>query len=148
MGLRLGWGCRPPRGEKQPAIRQSNDDRIRRSEGPAQDLLGQGILHVLLNGSLQRPCTVDRIVADVAQELDRLGLHLQPHVAGREPISDDPHLEVGDLANLISLQRVKDDDVVDVLEVLAQRLDVVLTEVRLDDLAALMRHCQVWVTRI
>jgi|UPI0006891539 hypothetical protein len=52
-------------------------DGISRREVSRQDLLGQRILEALLNDPLERPGALDRIEADIAQQVQGLIRDLQ-----------------------------------------------------------------------
>src|SRR3984885_3844389 len=122
--LRRG-GYRSRALEYELAIRRVDLDRVAGREATLEDGHRQRVDQTLLDNSLQRPRTVGRVVAEVAeQRLRRVGqLDLDPALAHAR---DEPrHLEVDDLRDLLATQRVELDDVV-------QPVDELRLEVRLD----------------
>ena len=95
--------------------------------GARDDLLRQRRFDLLLDGALERPRAVHRVVAAVRQIVARGVGEVEGEVAVGQPLLEPAELDVDDLPDVVALERVEDDDVVDAVqelgaEVLAQRL--------------------------
>src|SRR5690606_40259751 len=88
-------------------------DRVARPELCAQDPLGQRILDLLLDRPLQRPRTIDRVVARLRQPIERRVLELEANIPVRETAAQVLELDVDDPPDVLRLERVEHDDVVD-----------------------------------
>src|SRR6185437_13323300 len=74
-----------------------------------QEVLGEDVLDVVLDGPLQRPGAEGRVAAELDQlVLRRLG-HLEEHALRLELVAHPLQLDVYDLADLLDRQAAEDD---------------------------------------
>src|SRR5579872_4756705 len=102
--------------EGKLALAHAHADLIARNELPFQDARRERILDLLLDRALQRPSTVYRIEARLPDEVARLVIELQVHVALHQPLAQVRELNVDDLADLLGSKRVEHHDVVDAID--------------------------------
>src|SRR3546814_10229135 len=76
--------------------------RVAIAELPGQDLRRQRILQLLLDRALERTRAVDRVEADVAEQVERLVRHLDADAALGQALLKPAHLDPGDLLDLRS----------------------------------------------
>ena len=96
-------------------------DAVPFAEVAAQQHRGQRVLDALLDHAFERPGAVHGIIAFVGDRVaSRLGdMQRQALLVD---LSFQPHdLQVDDLADLVALQRMKDDDLVNAIEELGQQ---------------------------
>src|ERR1700680_4166524 len=82
----------------------------------AQDALRKRILDLLLDRALQRPRAVHRIEARLADQIARLVIQVELHIAIEHPPPQVVELDFHDRANLLGAQRMEHDDVVDAVD--------------------------------
>ena len=87
-----------------------------------QDLLGQRVLHLLLDHALQGPRAVGRVVALVGEPRARRVVQLQGELAVGEQLLQPADLDVDDRRHLIAPQAVEQDDLVDAVQELGPEL--------------------------
>src|SRR5262249_17598317 len=103
--------------EVEPAARLPADVDGRAVADRRSDALpGQGRLDLLLDGALERPGPVDRVVAAVREIVTRRLAELEREVAIRQTECEPAELDVDDLPYVLAVERVKDDDVVDAVQ--------------------------------
>src|SRR5262249_10087635 len=90
-----------------------NANAISRGERALQDLLGERILDLLLDGPLERARTIHRIESGLADQVARGVIQDQVHVALDEALAQVQELDVHDGPDLGAAQRMEHDDVVD-----------------------------------
>ncbi len=81
-----------------------------------EDLLGELILDLALDGATQRTCTENRIESSLGQQRLRLLGELDPHVLVLELGLDATDHQVDHLDDLVLSELVEHDDVVDTVE--------------------------------
>src|SRR5262245_41054489 len=102
--------------ESERVVLGDDADDVAGAEIAAQDTLCERILQLLLNRALQRPCPVDGIEARLREPIARRGIERKADLALREPPLQVLELDVDDLADVLLLERVEDDDVVDTVD--------------------------------
>src|SRR6266850_1762597 len=88
-------------------------DSLTRTEFAFQDLLRERIFDALLDGALQGPRTVYRVVTRFAQVVARGIVEHEVDVALGEALSQVSQLDINDRTDLIRAERVEHDDVVE-----------------------------------
>ena len=101
--------------------------RVALAELALQHAHRQRVEHPALDGPLQRPRAIRRVVALCDQHVLRPVGQLDVDLAILEPLHEAAQLDVDDLPHLLARQRVEEDDLVDAVEelrpeVLAQRV--------------------------
>src|SRR5881628_2887490 len=100
------------KGDVHPVLRAVHPHPIPFHVLPLEHREGQRVLEQPLDGALQRPGPVHRVVSLGDDQLLRPGRHLEAGLAiGQQP-SEAADLQVHDLADVISRQRPEDDHVV------------------------------------
>src|SRR5512135_3372034 len=101
-------------------------DRVAGLELAFENLLRKRIFQLLLDSALERTRAVNRIEADVAEQVERLVRQLQRQLALSQALSEVLDLDARDLADLRLVQRAEHDDLV-------EAVDELRPEVRLHD---------------
>ena len=112
------------RHEHQLAALRIHLDRIAIAEPAGQDRLRQRVLQLLLDRALERSRTVDRIEADVSEQLESLVAQFDADAALAQSLLQPAQLDPRDRLDLRLVQRVEDHDVV-------QPVDELRAEMRL-----------------
>src|SRR4051812_13594894 len=81
-----------------------------------EDLLGQGVLDLALDGAAQRARTEHGVVALLGEQVLGRGRELDAHVLVLEPLVELGDLEVDDLRDLLAVEVGEHDRVVDAVE--------------------------------
>src|SRR5450631_2198612 len=102
--------------ERKRAVVHADLDAAARNEFAFQDPLRERILDLLLDGTLQRPRTVDRIESRLANEVARLVIEHEAHVAFQKPRAQVAQLYVDHGTDLRRAERMKHDDIVDAVD--------------------------------
>src|SRR4029077_5615900 len=87
-----------------------------RDELALQDLLGERILDLLLDGALERPRPVHRIEARLAEKIARGIIERHVHVALLQTLAQVHELDVDDRADLLRAERMEHHDVIDAID--------------------------------
>src|SRR6266481_6534148 len=99
--------------EGELAVVRRDTDAVPGHELSLQDLLRQGILDLLLDGALQRPCAIHRIEAGLPEQVAGAVLEREIHVALGQALAQVKQLDVDDCADLACAEWMEDHDVVD-----------------------------------
>src|SRR5688572_7808578 len=99
-------------------------DAISRQELAREDGLRQRVLHLLLDGALERPRAVHRVVSGFAQPVERRVVEHEREIAIEQAAFQVHELDVDDGADLLLPQRMEYADVVDTVDEL--RTEVLL----------------------
>src|SRR5579885_650743 len=91
-------------------------DPVPGGELALEDPLRQRILDLLLDGALQRPGSIDRVEARLAEQIPRRIIEHQIHVPLLQALPQIHELDVHDRADLLRAERMEDDDVVDAVD--------------------------------
>src|ERR1700674_1773894 len=102
--------------EGELALVRRDADAVPGHKLSLQDLLRQGILDLLLDGALQRPCAVHRIEAGIPEEVAGAVVEREIHVALNQALAQVEELDVDDRADLACAERMEDHDVVDAVD--------------------------------
>src|SRR3954463_8686714 len=102
--------------ERQAAFSNVYDNPIALSEVALQDAQRQRIEHPALDGPLQRPGSVHRIVALRHDESSGPLAQLDVNLPVLEPFQQAVNLNVHDQLHVLQAQRVEEDDLVDAVE--------------------------------
>src|SRR5450631_1699512 len=86
--------------ERKRAVAHADLDAAARNEFAFQDALREGIFDLLLDGALQRPRTVHRIESRLGNEVARLVIEHEAHVALEKPRAQEAQLYVDDGTDL------------------------------------------------
>src|SRR5438445_4230167 len=110
---RLGRRRRNPlEGEVRAILGAVHADLVALAVAPLQHGERQGVLEQAVDGALQRPGTVHRIVALGHKQLLRRGRHVERELAVGHELRDPGDLQVHDLRDVLVRQRTEHDDVV------------------------------------
>src|SRR5687768_2578905 len=101
-------------------------DAISRQELARENGLRQRVFHLLLDGALERPRAVHRVVSRFAQPIERRIVEHEREIAIEQAAFQVHELDVDDGADLLLSERMENADVVDAV-------DELRTEVLLDD---------------
>ncbi|KOT22176.1 hypothetical protein DM52_2199 [Burkholderia mallei] len=120
--------------EHEPAVLHVDRNHVLRPEAAREDQLRDRILDLLLDRALERPRTEQRIVADLADLLERGLRHVERHVELREPVVQTRELNLRDRLDVAAVERVEHDDVVDPVQELGAEVLLDLDPHRILDL--------------
>src|SRR5579862_8025363 len=113
--------------ERKLTLAHAHTNQVAGYELTLENPRGERILDLLLNRALERPSAIDRIEPGLAEEVTRLVIELQVHVALDQSLAQIGELDIHDLADLLGPERMKHDDIVDAIDELGP-------ETLLDDL--------------
>src|SRR6185312_1251277 len=102
--------------ESELPIAYRHADGIARPELAAQNPLRQRVLHLLLDGTLQRPGAVHRVEPGLAEQVARLVIERELDVPFEQALAQVLELDVDDAADLLHAERAEHDDVVDAVD--------------------------------
>ena len=106
-----------PLGEGQLAVLAHVDEHdVARLPRALEQLLGQRVLHVRLDGTTQRAGAVDRVGALLGQQVLSGVRELDGHALPDEAVPQLAHHEVHDAANLVLRERLEHHDLVHTVE--------------------------------
>src|SRR5262252_573523 len=93
--------------ELQPASPRFHADPVPRDELAAEDGLRQRVLHLLLDGTLERTRAVHRVVTRLAQPVQRRIVEAQLEVAIQQATLELRELDIHDGADLVGAERTE-----------------------------------------
>src|SRR5690606_18295950 len=102
-----GWECRSEGAEAQLLPFHLRLNHRAGLEVAGQYPLGQRVLYPALDGALERPGAVYRVVADGDELVDGLLAQLQVQVPFSQALAQALHLDIGDAGDLILAQRLE-----------------------------------------
>ena len=100
----------------QHALVHADADPIARLELAAEDLLRQRIFDLLLDRALERPRTVDRIEARLAEQSRAPVSSSSSMLRSSSRRRSSPELDLDDRADLLGAERMEHDDVIDAVD--------------------------------
>ena len=106
----------------ESVIGDTDLDDVSGFELALEDRLRQRVFDLLLDGSLQWPCPINRIKTGIRKSVPRRIRKVNTHVALRQPIAQIPKLDVDDVANMLATQRVEYDHIVDPVDELRSKV--------------------------
>src|SRR6187402_2486525 len=108
--------------EFERAVVSGSTDTVAWQEFAREDRLRQGVFHLLLDGTLERPRTVHRVVTRLAQQVERRVIERELEVAFNESLLQLPELDVDDGADLRLAQWMEHADVIDAVDELRTKV--------------------------
>src|SRR5690606_16676786 len=108
--------------EAHPLTIEVGADGVAGGELARQHILGEGVLDQLLDGALQGPCTVHRVVARLAELVEHGVVQLDGEVPIRQALLEQPQLDGGDAANLVAPEGMENHHLVDAVDELGAEM--------------------------
>src|SRR6185312_16114661 len=102
--------------ECQLPLADAHADPVARDEFALEYPLRQWVLDLLLDGPLQRPCTINRVESRFTQRIPCGIVEHQVHIPLLQPLAQIDELDVHDRPDLLAAQGMEHHDVIDAID--------------------------------
>src|SRR5206468_12287976 len=96
--------------EREPLLAGRDYDPVAVLHMTGEDLVGERILHRLLDHPLERTRAIGRVPAFLGEPLARRRLEHDRDLAILQELAQPRHLDIDDLAHLVALETMEQDD--------------------------------------